>query len=879
MGRRVWLGLVVVAACAALVKPPEPDRRLNVHTSGDLFESGAGYRFVSLPEPNASVVRLLVRYPVGSSDDPVGKPGLAHLVEHLVFEIEIERNGARTSIGAELARLALWWNATTELDTTSYEALFAPGALDEVLALEVDRLAVGCRGLTPAIFEREREVVLDELRQRQGASGAAIEQSLNDQVFPAGHPYRAVDSVESVSALTLQDACDFLAGPYLRGKPVVIASGAVDLASLQKAASAPFARAPKRSGEPRDELAAAPVVHATVRIKQDLEEPTLVVTWPMPTAQTSDYRLLELVWNAIPYRLDAFGATYKWGHGATAWIAGGPRAPVLVVAVALTGTDKLDEATAAVGKSVEFAKRILGTEADTRAWQLTWQAGAQRLLSRWESLGGRDRLVAELLDEQAGDSLLVGRIDELTKMTPVETRGAVDRWLDPKRARFILLEPSGVATAAGVKTYRGGAEDHGVRVDPSLADRPLAIPSTRLTLDVDHYQLDNGLTLVLWPGSSSPLVHGRLVVQAGTAQDPPGAEGVSAFVGASELDEDTLVFDETQLATRVDDLVHSLTLELRDPGYELTDDDKALLRAALARKSTREATAYARELLAAVYGDGHPYARLGLSEEGLAHLGHDRVFAWAREHVVPRGSVLVVAGQFDVGLVEKHVRYDAAQVSSGHEPEPVATPPRPGDVGEAPRFVRGLRDKPSPTLHIDVAFAAGRGLDAAYAKRMVLEAVLDSKLHTLRGKHALTYGFYATYVPRTAGGMWQISGEADATRAAEAGAAIAQVFADLRRDPESYRLAFVLARQKVIESLLGGATDSGAIADRLAWMARFHLADDFYDHLARDVAKLTLADMAPFVTAELAQTRQVFGAFGNAAAVDAALDAAKGQTR
>ena len=142
----VWVGALVLVGCGAVLKPPEPDRQFTIKTSGGLFEAGNGYRFAELPEDGATVVHLLVRYPVGSAQDPAGKAGLAHLVEHLLFQVEITRPGGRTSIGAELGRLALSSNAATSADHTDYVALVPAAALDDVIGLEVDRLAVGCAG-------------------------------------------------------------------------------------------------------------------------------------------------------------------------------------------------------------------------------------------------------------------------------------------------------------------------------------------------------------------------------------------------------------------------------------------------------------------------------------------------------------------------------------------------------------------------------------------------------------------------------------------------------------------------------------------------------------------------------------------------------------
>jgi zinc protease len=862
--------MVLAASCGSVMKPPAPDRRLNVHVAGTLFESNNGYRFAALPEPNAAIVRLDVRYPVGSADDPPGKEGLAHLVEHLVFDVEITRGNSKTSIGAELGRLALSWNAETTHDYTSFQVMAVPGALDELLSLEVDRFAVGCGGLTPEIFAREREVVLNELREHQGASGAALRRTIFEQVYPAGHPYRSVDSVESVSKLELADACAFLAGPYQRGKALVIASGAVDTAKLQNAASHELGRLHARTAGPRTELPSVQPDHRTVRLPADLDEPLLVVSWPLPPMSTHEYRMLQMVWEAIPSRLNAFAFTYEWGHSADATILGGPRAPVLAVTITLASPSKLDDAVDAIEKSVAFAKRALGAERQTAQWQAQWQGQAEELLARWESLGSRNTLVADLLDQGSDETLMVGRIDELTRASPDVTRSIADKWLASSRAHYLLLEPSGVAGAIGRKTYGGGAEDRATRVDPALADVPLSIPNPHLTLDVDHYKLDNGLSVMLWTGGTSPLVHGRLVVDSGSAHEPAGKEGLASLVGADDVHPDTLVFAERDLSTRVDELVHDLTLELRNPGAELSDEAKKFLKGRLRMRRAKEMMSYEHELAAAVYGEGHPYARPSMTEDSIDQIHTDLVKDWARSHIVPKNAVLIFTGRFDPGVVERYVKYYAEQVASGNDSQDIFARPAPSR-----RFVRGVADKPSPTIHIDVEFVGSPGLDASYAKRLVLAQVLDSRLASLRSKQALTYGFSATYTPRVAGGLWSVSGEADATRAAEAATAVAELLAQLRKDPESYRADFVLARQKVLERLLAGVADSHEIAQRLTWLTRFHLPEAYYDQLARDVAKLTLSQLPAFIAAELPAEHQVFGVFGNAPAVDAALTAAK----
>ncbi len=861
-----------VVACGAVLKPPEPERRLSIKTSGSVFESDRGYQFAALTEPGSSVVQLDIRYPVGSADDPPGKPGLAHLVEHLLYEVEYSVGETRTSIGAELGRVALASNAETHADHTTYSVLAAPEALDAVLGLEVNRLAIGCGGLTPEIVAREREVVLNELRQRQGASGAELQRLIRNEIYPAGHPYQPVDSVETVAKLELKDVCDFLAGPYQRGKAIVVASGAVDAASLQAAAGKHFGRLRKRSAAPRPVPAVVAARTGTVKLRADVDEPEVLATWPLPPMATREYRLLEISWSLMASRIDAFAFTYHWGHSANVGVIGGAHAPVLVASVTLASKAKLGDAIDAIQKSVEYAARSVyrgGDDRGTNRWRRLWEGRAEQLLARYENLPARNAMFAEFMELGITGHSLVGRIEELDKATPSETAALATTWLAPTRARYVLIEPDGSTGSSGQRTYAGGSEAHATRVDPALADRAMAVPAAQRALETVRYKVSNGLSVILWPHGKSPLVHGRLVIDSGAAHDAVGKEGTSRLVGANDVNPDTMVFGDRQLGTRVDNLVENLAFELRSPGYELSDDGKKFLHGRLKQARAKERMTYGRDKLLALYGEGHPYARAAMTEDSLDHIDRDHVKSWARGHMVAKNSTLIIAGQFDPALVKQHVAYNADQVSSGTDSRTLDAQARPQQ-----KWVTGIAAKTSPTVEIDVHFIAGRGLDGDHGKRLVLERVLANRLTQLRSKQAVTYGFGVSYDPRRAGGMWTISGEVDASRAAEAGAALATILQELRRDPESYRSEFVLARQRVVEELVLADSDSSVMIERLVALARFGLPDDYYVSLASEVARLTLKDLHPFLATELAFTGQVFGAFGTEEAAKAVLAAA-----
>lgn len=869
MFRRV-LVLGCVLGCGAVLKPPEPSRRLELHVGGSTFESSAGFRFAAIPEKSAGVVRIDVRYPVGSVDDPPGKEGLAHLVEHLLFDVEIERDGKKTSISAELGRLGLGYNAETTSDYTDYEVTALPDALDALLGLEVDRLARGCGGLTPAIFTREREVVLNELRQNQGAGGADFARLIYDNVYPAGHPYRRVDSVETVAKLDFKDVCDFMAGPYRRGVVTVVASGAVQDAGFRSAVEAHFANVAKRQPMVRTPPPVVAPDHQRVMLKADVDETQIVAAWPLPPTDSVESRRLSMVYESMPYYLDEFATMFGWGHSAYYAVVGGASAPVLTITMTVTSASHLDDFKQQVGNALNLALRTLGEDKDSTDWRIAWQSHAETLLARWENLGARNDLAARQLDE-GQPNFLIGRIKELAEDNPGSVRGVAKQWLDLDRAKYLVIEPSGKpAKVARVARAGGGEADHLIVVDPALADKPLPAPSpTGLT--TIRYKLDNGISVILWPHGTASLVHGRLVIDAGIANDPASAEGVAQMVRANEAYEDQLVYRDREISTRVDDAVLSLSGALRMRRYLLDDDAKKVLRGQLQLGRVQEARTYEQGLAAAIYGEHHPYARPQMNERSVDAIHSDLIKDWGRSHIVGANATVVLSGQFDSDVVKKHIAYDMDQVDAGSP-----TPPLAASVGPpSTTRVFGVSAKPAPSVELDVVFAGGRGMDPEYADRLVLAEVIEARLHSLRGADALTYGFSAEFEPRALGGMWRISGKADASRAGEATTRVLQILDEMRANPESYRADFVLARQKTLQMLAVGDNDSAAMAERLVLLARFKLKDDFYDRLAGAVASLTLPELHAFLGRELPADHQVFGAFGDKDAVAAARAAAK----
>src|SRR5271170_3943089 len=123
MHRIVFFLAAFIAVAVALPARADVSRPVHERVLGN------GLRLVVCPDPAGTDVTLLVRYDVGSRDEPTGLEGLAHLVEHLMF------TGSKHVPRGRFAELleqagATNVNGTTTLDATIYHETLPPERLE-----------------------------------------------------------------------------------------------------------------------------------------------------------------------------------------------------------------------------------------------------------------------------------------------------------------------------------------------------------------------------------------------------------------------------------------------------------------------------------------------------------------------------------------------------------------------------------------------------------------------------------------------------------------------------------------------------------------------------------------------------------------------------
>src|SRR5450631_1840027 len=149
-----WRGRLlagVLAASNGLAAPPDGVVMRDVAVKMGDLELPSGMRIIIEEDRSQPLVAVVAVVDVGSAQDPVGKEGLAHLVEHLTFRAKPDGKLMRSSL-LDFAG-ASSWNAFTDHDLTTYVMVGPSEALPQLLALEGRRLLSPLAGLDARAFE------------------------------------------------------------------------------------------------------------------------------------------------------------------------------------------------------------------------------------------------------------------------------------------------------------------------------------------------------------------------------------------------------------------------------------------------------------------------------------------------------------------------------------------------------------------------------------------------------------------------------------------------------------------------------------------------------------------------------------------------------
>ncbi|MFP4615670.1 MAG: M16 family metallopeptidase [Thiohalorhabdus sp.] len=209
------LGALILAAA-----PVQAQEEVVSHTLSN------GMEVLVKPDRRAPVVTSMVWYRVGGLDEPRGRTGISHVLEHMMFKGTEEVGPGELS--EIIARNGGEENAFTGQDYTAYFEQLAADRLDVALRLEADRMVNLL--LPPEEFDKEAKVVMEERRLRvEDNPQAKAREVLSSVAFDAsGYGDPIIGWMPDLKALTVEQTEAWYREYYAPANARLVVAGDVD---------------------------------------------------------------------------------------------------------------------------------------------------------------------------------------------------------------------------------------------------------------------------------------------------------------------------------------------------------------------------------------------------------------------------------------------------------------------------------------------------------------------------------------------------------------------------------------------------------------------------------------------------------------------------
>ncbi len=419
------------------------------------FRLGNGMDVVVIPDHRAPVVTHMVWYRNGSADDPPGKSGIAHFLEHLMFKgTKNHRLGEFSEVVSELGGQE---NAFTSNDYTAYFQRVPKEHLRVMMDYEADRMTNLV--LTDEIVAPERDVVLEERRMRTDADpGSQLSEAVHAALF-THHPYGKpiIGWQHEIETLDRNDALAYYQRFYTPENAILIVAGDVTADEVRTLADEIYGKIPARGEAPKRFRPREPEPRASRLVTladEKVEQPTAQRIYLVPSytsAQPGDAEALEVLGHLlgggptsrlyreliVNQKIAVSAGSYYMGTALD-----DTRFYVWAVPAPDVSLEALDEA---VGKVVAgMASELVSAEDLVRAKtrliaDAVYAQDNQSMLARWYGAALTTGESVEAVQNWPA------RIDAVTAE---DVRKAAAKWLDRRRAVTGFLLPQDDAKAA-----------------------------------------------------------------------------------------------------------------------------------------------------------------------------------------------------------------------------------------------------------------------------------------------------------------------------------------------------------------------------------------------------------------------------------------------
>ena len=786
-----------------------------------------GLQVIAIQDEATATVTTSLWYEVGSKHDPEGRSGFAHLFEHILSRKT--ENMPYNMIYGLTADVGGTRNASTGSDRTNYYETVPAEYLETMLWTHRERMFKPV--IDQQVFESEREVVKEELRQRVLAppygrlQRFVIAENAYD-VLPQRRP--GIGSIEELDSATLDDARAFHQAFYGPDTATLIVAGNFDIGNLRALVDEYFADIPRRADpvdltiparepertEPRSFVATAPNVPL----------PVAGSIWKGPEAASQDSVVLDVIatimargqssrlYDALVRSGKAvdsvmFSAASEEGGYVASFAITNPMADADEVDAMLKA--ELDRIRTEPVSAAELAEAKSELFSDS--------------LQRRETARGRAFELGEALVSTGNPRAADDRLAAIANVTVEDVQRVAAKWLAPDARvdmRYIEGEedPSAYANPVPMPTFRSlpsatgeplSVLPEGARQEPPAAGaRPDVVAP-----EIVEQTLSNGIEVVAAQTGEVPIATMTVLVPGGASTDTREKAGVAQFA-ASLAEQGTADMSAQEIAARLESLgasfganagrdgtYFSLTAPVANfeaagevladivrsaqyPQAELDRERKRAIDGLLVEMKDPGALA-GKVATLVMYGDAPYGSQPGGTAESLAAITREDLLDHRQTWWQPSETKIIVSG----GIAPAQATALANTLFGDWQVDASAPTPVSDPAGEA---------QPVRTVVIDMpeagqaaVYAAVRAIprdDERYYALELANAVLGGGssgrlFEEIRTKRSLSYGAYSGFGDRADDSVLAASAQTKNETADEVAQIFLDEFARLGTDP------------------------------------------------------------------------------------------------
>lgn len=268
---------------------------LNLHASPKEYILQNGLKLIVIEDHKSPLATFQIWYRVGSKDDPEGKSGISHLLEHMMFKGThryeagefskiIQRNG-----GSD--------NAHTTKDYTMYHQTLSSDRVRLSIELEADRMANLL--LDPKEVLSERAVVAEERRMRYEDDPQNL---LYEEVVATSfkiHSYRrpVIGWMSDIESIEREDLYRYYKTYYSPDNAFIVISGDVDAEDIFSMVKENFGSIPASSSYKKELVVEEPEQKGEKRVylKKEAELPYILIAYHTPNFPSEDSFALDVL--------------------------------------------------------------------------------------------------------------------------------------------------------------------------------------------------------------------------------------------------------------------------------------------------------------------------------------------------------------------------------------------------------------------------------------------------------------------------------------------------------------------------------------------------------------------------------------------------------